>query len=81
MCGGVWVFGLRVGVCVGGGYGSSEPCPLPPQVHGPELHSFGDKARAVSEATGKEIKLNVVPPEAWTEALVAQGLSQDFAKR
>lgn len=49
------------------------------QVHGPELLSFGDKALALSKATGKEIVVNSIPPDQWIAAMVGFGLTERFA--
>ena len=49
------------------------------QVHGPEAITFADKAAALSKATGKEITVNSIPPEAWVAAMVGYGLSETFA--
>ena len=40
------------------------------QVHGLELLSFGDQAAALSNATGKKIVVNSIPPDDWIAAMV-----------
>ena len=49
------------------------------EVHGPTPCNFADVAAALSRATGREIKINAVPRDAWVNTLVGYGLKRVFA--
>jgi uncharacterized protein YbjT (DUF2867 family) len=49
------------------------------EVTGPRLLSFGDVVREIAEATGREVRFETVPMEAFEAELGQQGLSADEA--
>jgi uncharacterized protein YbjT (DUF2867 family) len=49
------------------------------EVTGPRLLSFGDVVREIAEATGREVRFETVPMEAFAAELEQQGLSADEA--
>lgn len=50
------------------------------EIHGPETKNFGDQVKAIAEANGKPLELELVTPEAYTAALVGFGMSEHMAK-